>query len=531
MKAAVERRKRGGATFVAGVAALFAAAMSLQGQDRRPYERFAGFATFFEPETAALLGLSPDAGRMSDLGEEGLAARARGYRQLRAELVGPPLFPNAPEELAGALDPRRFADRRVAEFHRVRAWSRSPLYYVRAAADALAAVDLDPGLSESGRRRALTARARQMPYLLDAAATALVNPPRILASQALAEARMLALWIEALAARTAELPEGGEKWALAQALEAADASLRSFADWLASEAPARAHGAPGLGEEVLSEIARSCGFDGAYHLLETLEAAVAARRQSGVRRASEAGRAAGGADRRPADPVSLAAAVEARWPGPGAAPSIAVFFGPPAPGRGTVSAAWRPAAVGDSVGLVRLYVAEDRVAEPLAGAALAETAAQAWLFGATAPGADASARRHGGWAASRRLVAWNGLAGAVRWLAAATLSGTGGRGAGGDGLDAATLEAEVARTAGLVHLGRLDARAATVQLEATGAHAGDVSRLLTGHLHDPAGICGPALGFVLFRLRRDQGSPPPASALAEWLHADPPASDSAPGPS
>ncbi len=500
----------------AGVAIVFAAGPAAA-QESRPYERFAGFATFFEPETAALLGLSAETGRVSDFAEEGLAARARGYQRLRSAAAGPLLFPNAPDELDAALDPHRFLDRRVAEFHRVRAWARSPLYYVRGVAEALAAVEIDPGLDGPERRRALTERARQAPYVLDAAAAALVNPPRLLARQALFEGRILDRWIGALAARTAQIPEGRQKWALAQALDAAAAALRAFLDRLEEDAPSRSNGAPGLGEEVLSEIARNYGFDGAYHLVETLEAAVAEMRAGG-------GRATGDAAARLASPlrpdadVSLGRAVAARWPGSDPAPAVAASFGPGIAGRGPVVAAWRPGSARSSGGLARIYVAEDGAADQLVEAALAEAAAPAWLFSAADSPAEAATGggdRRDPRAAVRLIVAWDGLAPAARWLAMATVSRASGETGGGAG--AALAEAEAARLAALVHLGRIGPRDALERLATTGAPSRDASRLLAGHLSDPTGIAAPALGLLLFRLWRERGAPPPASLFTEWL--------------
>lgn len=482
-------------------------------QDVDVYERLANYATFFEPETAAFLGLSPERGRVTDLSEEGLAARARGFERIRAGLRGPPLFPNMPEDLAGAVDARRFLDRRVAGFRRVRAWARSPLCYVRAVAAALASVELDPGLEEAERRQALTERARQLPYVLSAASAALVNPPRFLSRQALAEGPTLRQWIAALAFRTASLPEGGEKWALAQALEAADESLQAFLERTEADLPS-ANGAPGLGEDVVSEIAVSYGFDGALHVLEILNAATAALEAEPSRAPSPA--APDSMSAGPSPPVSLSAAVAARWPGAGRPPAVSISYGPAVVHRGGVAVAWRPGASASSGGLARVHVARERAGDgaALASRVVSEAAPAAWLLPAAGmPSGSGNAA----WARTRLLVAWDGLEAAVRWFARATAAG--GALLPPEERRAALTEAAAARSALLVHLGRLDVPGALDRLPKTGAHSADASRWLAGNLSDPSGIVAPALGFVLWRRWRDSGRAPPAAALAEWLRA------------
>lgn len=484
-------------------------------QDVDVYERLANYATFFDPETAAFLGLSPETGRVTDLSEEGLAARARGFERIRAGLDGPPLFPNMPEDLAGAVDPRGFLDRRVAGFRRVRAWARSPLYYVRAVAAALASVELDPGLEEPERRQALTERARQLPYVLSAASAALVNPPRFLSRQALAEGRTLRQWMAALAFRTASLPEGGEKWALAQALEAADASLQTFLDRTEADYLPRGSGAPGLGEDVVSEIAVSYGFDGALHVLEILNAATAALEAERSRAPGPA--APDSMSAGPPPPVSLSAAVAARWPGAGRPPAVSISYGPAVVHRGGVAVAWRPATSASSGGLARVHVARERAGDgaALASRVVSEAAPAAWLL--PAAGVMPSGNGNAAWARSRLLVAWDGLEPAVRWFARATAAG--GAPLPLEERRAALTEAAAARLALLVHLGRLDAAAALERLPKTGAHAADASRWLAGNLSDPSGIVAPALGFVLWRRWRDSSQAPPATLLADWLRA------------
>lgn len=505
---------------LASLVAALCLAVSLvpaRAQDVDAYGRLADYATFFEPETAAVLGISPETGRLTDFSEEGLAARARGFEQLRAGLRGPPLFPNMPEDLAGAVDPRAFLDRRVADFRRVRAWARSPLYYVRAGSAALAAVALDPGLDERERRQALTERARQLPNVLDAASAALVNPPRVLSRQALVEGRMLARWIAARAVRAASLPEGGEKWALTQALEAAGEALRAFLDQVEADYLLRANGAPGLGEAVVSEIAATYGFDGAYHVLETLEAAVAALEAERRRNPAPAvpDSLLGAALPR----VPLAAAVAARWPGAGPAPSVRVSRGPEIAGRGPVAAAWRPGAVASSGGRARVHVAEERAGgADLATRAVGDISAAAWLLPVVG---TSSGEANAAWARTRLIVAWDGLGHAVRWFATAAAAPLDDP---RDNGDSALSEARAARLALLVHLGRLDASGALERMRDAGAQAGDASRWLAGNMSDPAGVVAPALGFVLWERWRDRGRPMPARAVTEWLRAHGPRS-------
>ncbi len=528
-----------------------AQASPVQEREARPYERFAAFLSFFEPETAVLLGLSGETGRLSDLGEEGLAARTRGYRELREGLAGSRLFPQAPGGLAAAVDPGLFLDRRIAGFLRVRPWARSPLYYVRAAAEALATVDLDPALDPPERRRALTERARQLPYLLDAASAALVNPPRILTDQALAEGRLLERWIAETAVRAARLPEGGEKWALEQSLETASSTVVEFLGSLDADFGPRANGAPGLGEAVVSELARTYGFDGAYHVVETLGRAAEAM--------EAARRVAASAERLDPSPpesaASLASGFAAQWFGAGPAPAVATRFGPRVAGRPPVSVAWRRGASPSSRGLAWIHVAEDQADAPgLLEAVLADAASQAWLreaVGADGPasrrdtGADSPAARPAGdnspaaRSATRLLVAWDGLAPAARWFALATQASPAEAGSR-DGrttvslsqaADLARTEAEAARLAALVHLGLLDAHDATRQIAASmgAAPPGDdvtsqpgnseARRLLAGHLSDPTEIFAPALGFLLFERWLQQNLPPPASLFEEWLGA------------
>ena len=535
-------RLRGGAISAATAVSLLWGVGLAHAQEERPHERFSAFLSFFEPETSAALGLSGEMGRLSDRGEEGLAARARGYRQLRNAAALLRLFPEAPSPLVAAVDPVLFLDRRITTFSRVREWARSPLHYVRAAAEALALVELDPGLGPRERRRALTERARQLPYLLDAAAAALVNPPRILAGQALVEGRLLQTWIAEAAARGGKLPEGGEKWALAQSLEAAADAVAAFLDMLEADFAARANGVPGLGEDVLSELARTYGFDGAYHVAETLARAVEALESAhgldaALTREAPTGMTNFGpppahAAAPPSEPAqigpdsvgSLASMLVAGWPGSAPVPAVATRFGPRIAGRLPVSVAWRPGTPAISGGLAWLYVADDVARTPyLVEAALADAASQVWIRAAVGVGPAPPDP----WTAARLFVAHEGLAPAARWFALAGPIATPDRGrraaqaAVRPAAELALAEAEAARIATLVHLGLLRADDAIQQLAGiAGAGSAEAARLLANHLSEPSGIFAPALGFVVFELWIQQGRPPPASLFADWLGAE-----------
>ncbi len=515
-----------GLSFLSG-APLFGAPSATRPQETvSPYGDLAAFLRYFEPERAANLGLGGFAERVDDLSEEGLAGRALGYRDFRARLSfsGADLFPNAPGDLAPILDADRFLARRIANFSSVRSQARSPLYYIRAVSRALVHVELNPALGESERRRALTVRARQLPHALESARSAVVNPPAILTRQAIQEGRETENWIGTLLVRYAALPESGEKWALDQALSDLRAALNGYVNELDTDILPLSRGREGLGEESVSAIARTFGFDGVYHALETLGRAVQETTADLDQRLAAMGmdrRAvqAPGQPLRPVDIPLFTWELSRQWPEE-VDPRIGVDFGPPLSGfPGALATVW-PGVGRSSAHSVRLYAVRNG---SISREGILELAvAQAWGYHGLARGL--SPVREGDDVGNiRLLMAWDGLSGPVGWFTLATRhryssDGPPAFGAGNHAANQAVLEAEAARSAAGVHLGETTADEAVARLATiAGIPREGARRLLTGHLSDPADIFAPAVGFVLYEIWRRRGEPDPMGFFAELL--------------
>ena len=505
-----------------GFAAVLPAGLAAQ-QVPDPYDALTAFVNFFEPERSASLGLSGFDGRVTDLSEEGLAARDLGYRRLRSNLAAAPLFPRAAEALAPLLDPRRFLDRRIVSFSQARPWERSPLYYVRATARAMVQSELNPALSTDERRRALTVRARQLPHTLASADGVLVNPPHILVAEAMQEARELEEWLGRLNRRYGGFPESADKWALERAVGDLTVAVTGYRAYLDSAWLSASNDHAALGAEFLGEMARGFGLDGIYHAVELLDHAVAGTRPHPPASDTppETGdvfpsRAAGFGRPNRAQVVS---ALAAQWPGVGTEPRITLDVGQPVPGYASVLVAVPPGAAKTEVRGLGMHAAE--YGEPLSAQAVLELAAAeaTWYDALTtglglrlpSPGQAARAgpepRAQTAAPPAQVVVAWDALAGAARWLALA-LAAQSDDPAWHAGREAFR-EAVAARAAFGVHMGNTGVQGAVQRLrEQADVSDGRARRMLAGLVSDPLAIFYPALGSALMELWRQQGQPP-----------------------
>lgn len=231
--------------------------------------RFHDFFLYFEPDIASLLGSRLYDSRIPDLSEEGLAARIRGYRDLRTELG-----------LREAEDTplTQYLRQRVTQFDDFRPWSWAPSFYLEPVARSLWVIEESPDLPQTDRISLLTQRARQLPTALEAAEGTLLFPPRFLVGAGVRRTGELRRYVEHLLAFYRTLPEGGQKWGLERALTDLRAALEAHEEWLGTEALRASSTQTGVGERGISTLSVTYGLDGILHASEIARAVEAEAR-------------------------------------------------------------------------------------------------------------------------------------------------------------------------------------------------------------------------------------------------------------